>query len=578
MLSKKWNVTLDTIQKLITDFFRKKQSIESSTLDMGSIIAGARAARAAQRVGMGVNAITAAINAASLAATVWSTKRDQDKVELIAAAAGRAAAKYWENAMKLEYNIQSIPDEVIGDSSTFTSVQNFNNLDRLLNELDKLIQEREMYYEHNDRQKLKQVKPKIEQIRYEIDYVKNAEILAANIKSKQDPRTSLARTRYENKTTAQKKDALKALEDLEEANLMRQSDLINKAEQRVQETDKNLKAAMKIAKAAIRDKEKQLYPNDGPAEIRMELAILKEEAAVAAETKAANYKIAMDKKRAADAGEAEANIVSELTMEQAKVEQLELERKDDIIARKLMAKNAALDAMMEEDKATKMEQKAIESEEILKKEIEKIFNEIKRKKLISERERAIQRKEKASDIIFNWQRAYLAWENVVKKITELDIITPEDDNILVKLEQFASDNTDMAMKLIHDRIEDIKKNYNELFPDEKQELESLESSWETANATKIGEIAARIEDLNLRNKLGELNLQEINELQRLEDNARRLNVFNMLIQSPQKSLSKSTGGAQRHKKYTRKNKKRTRKYKKKKGKKTRAHRITRYKH
>jgi hypothetical protein len=592
MLSKKkgrateWGLALNTIPKAITYFLKKKQYIESSTVDIESINAGNRAARAAQRVGMGINAITAAINAASLAATVWSNKRDQDNVEVIAAASGRAAAKYLENAIKLEYNIQPISNQVIGDISTFTSPAKFNNLERLLTILDELNELSKRYKDSKNRKMFEQVQAHIEQIMDEIDDVINDEILAANSKSKQDPRTSLAWTRYENKTTAQKKDALKALEDLEEANLLKRSNLINEAEQRVQETDKKLKDAMEITNAAIRDKEEQLYPNDGPAEKRMELAILnEEEAAVAADTKAANYKIAMDKK-AADAGEAEANRVSELTMEQAKVEQLKLERADDIIARKLMANNAVSEATMEEDKAIKMKQKAIKSKEILEQEKKDTFYQIKRQKLSSEIERAMERKYRASTIIFNWDIAYLAWENVVKKIRELEIreldtITPEDDEILVKLEQFASGKTDTAMKIIDDRIQYIKTNYNVLLPDVKdvkQELDSLESSWKTANERKIEEISARIKDLNLRQKLGLLNLQETNELERLEDNARKLNVPNMLSQIPHESLYESNGGAQRHKKYTRKNKKRTRKHKKNKGKKTRAHRITRYKH
>jgi hypothetical protein len=198
----------------------------------------------------------------------------------------------------------------------------------------------------------------------------------------------------------------------------------------------------------------------------------------------------------------------------------------------------------------------------------------------------MERKDRASTIIFNWDIAYLAWKNVVKKITELEIreldtITPEDDEILVKLEQFASGKTDTAMKIIDDRIQYIKTNYNVLLPDVKdvkQELDSLESSWKTANERKIEEILARIKDLNLRQKLGLLNLQETNELERLKANAHKLNVSNMLSHIPQESLYESNGGAQRHKKYTRKNKKRTRKHKKNKGKKTRAHRITRYKH
>ena len=635
------SISSSLIPKAITNFLKKKQPIESSTVDIESINAGNRAARAAQRVGMGINAITAAINAASLAATVWSSERDQDKVELIAAAAGRAAAKYWEDAMKLEYNIQPTPDEVIGDISTFTSPARFDSLNTLLIRLDKLTEQSKIYKDSKDTKRFKQDQAQIEQIRDEIDYVINDEILAANSKSKQDPRTSLAWTRYENKTTAQKKDALKALEYLEEANLLKRSDLINEAEQRVQETDKNLKDAMEITNAAIRDKEEQLYPNDGPAEKRMELAILneiaaaadettaandkiamgkkraadaairdkeeqlyqlypndspakkrmelailkEEEAAVAADTKAANYKIAMDK-NAAYAGEAEANRVSELTMEQAKVEQLELERKDDIIARKLMANNAVSETTMEEDKAIKMKQKAIKSKEILELEKKETFSQIKRQKLSSEIERAMERKDRASTIIFNWDIAYLAWKNVVKKITELEIreldtITPEDDEILVKLEQFASGKTDTAMKIIDDRIQYIKTNYNVLLPDVKdvkQELDSLESSWKTANERKIEEILARIKDLNLRQKLGLLNLQETNELERLKANAHKLNVSNMLSHIPQESLYESNGGAQRHKKYTRKNKKRTRKHKKNKGKKTRAHRITRYKH
>ena len=624
MLSKKKEEGADwaeALSNMITTSFRKKQSVDNDSSktsylnnessDVLAIIAGARAERAAQRVGMGVNAITAAINAASLAATVWSTKRDQDNVELIAAAAGRAAAKYWEDAMKLEYSIQSIPNEVIGDSSVFESLESFNNLDFLLKRLDRLYKLSDEYMKNSNTKMFNRLKRDIEETENDLKDARKKEIIAAQKKSRQDPRTRLSWAKHDNFPLAERKDARRAVIALDKATkvlasyrmknprdakeIKRMTNIVKEAEQRVQETDKELKDAMEIAKAAIRDKEEQLYPNDGPAEKRMELAILKEEAAVAAETTAANNKIAKDKKRAADAairdkeeqlyqlypkdspaekrmelailkeeeaavaadtkaanykiemdkqaadaGEAEANRVSELPFNEAKLKQLKLEREDDIIARNLMAKNAASHAMIEESQASKIKQTAQININELDDQIHAEYNKMTRQKLISEKERAIQRKEKASDIIFNWQSAYLAWEKVVKYITNLDIITQEDDNILVELEQFASDNTDMAMKIIHDRIEDIKKNYNELFPDEKQELDSLESSWETANATKIGEIAARIEDLNLRKKLGSLNLQEINELQRLEDNARRLNVFNMLSQSPQKSFSESS--------------------------------------
>jgi len=694
MLFKKSNVTSDTIPKAITNFFKKKQSMESLTVDIESINAGNRAARAAQRVGMGINAITAARNAASLAATVWSTKRDQDNVEVIAAASGRAAAKSLENAIKLEYNIQPIPNEVMGDISTFTSHASFNRLDRLLMELDNLNKQSKMYKDSKDTKRFKQVQDQIEQIRYDIDYVTNDEIIAAQKKSKQDPRTSLSWAKHYKFPLNERKAARSAAIALDEAKkvlasyrmknpldtkeIKRKTNIVKEAEQRVIYTDDKLKREMKIAQTVNIDKAAQFYkeealrvnalndnaaitrdndevpPSDkdidevpqsnniqvqrvnddvletiadaaaskasaaekrmlkikwanwsekatygaeaaaaaaanarvmkeAAAEKRMELAILNEIATAADETTAANNKIAMDKKRAADAGEAEANRVSKLTMEQAKVEQLELERKDDIIARKLMANNAVSEAIMEEDKAIKIEQKAIKSKQILEQEIKETFSQIKRQKLISEKERAGTTKNIASTIIFNWNSAYLAWENVVKKITELDIreldiITPEDDKILVELEQFASDKTNLAMEIIDDRIKYIKTNYDVLLPDVKQELDSLESSWKTANERKIEEISARIKDLNLRNKLGPLNLQETNELERLKVNARKLNVPNMLSQIPQESLYESNGGAQRHKKYTRKNKKRTRKHKKNKGKKTRAHRITRYKH